>query len=133
MRRLVALLAGALLLTACGGDGGGRFDEQVQAVRDAVEAGDRDAALAELDAISLLAADAHGSGDLTDAEAEELAGLLAQGRALVDQELPAPTTTTTTTTTTAPPPVVQEGGGEDDEERGKGKGKKGDDDEGDDD
>jgi len=65
--------------------------------------------------------------------AEELAGLLAQGRALVDQELPAPTTTTTTTTTTAPPPVVQEGGGEDDEERGKGKGKKGDDDEGDDD
>jgi len=135
IRRLAALAAAGILLASCGDDTG-RFDEQVQRVRDAVESGDRDAAQAELDGIALLALDARASGELTDAEVEEVGRLVDQGRSLLDEELPAPTTTTTTTTTTtvapSPPAVDRDDDDEGGRDGGRGKGKKGHD-EGDDD
>lgn len=112
IRRVVVVLTAAVALAACGdGEDASRFDGEVERIREAVEAGDRDDALAAFGAIELLALDAHATGDLDDAEVQELARLVEQGRALVDEELPEPTTTTTTT----PPPVVQSQGGGDDE------------------
>lgn len=129
IRRAVALAAAAIVLVSCGGAGEGRFDDRADAVRQAVEAGDRESALAALDEIALQGLEAHAAGELTDAEVDELARLVDQGRALVDEELPAPTTTTeATTTTTEPPPPVHDDDDEDDDdddddEKGKGKGR----------
>lgn len=130
MRRAAALAAAALLLVACGDGGGGRFGDRTDAVRSAVESGDRAGALASLDEIALEGLEAHAAGDLSDAEVQELAALVEQGRALVDETLPEPTTTTeaTTTTTTAPPPVFDEDDDDDDDDKpGRGKGNKDDD------
>ncbi len=131
MRARIAIAvfgAVSLVATACGDDGPGRFDADVTAVRDAVEAGDRDAALEAIDALTYGALEAHAEGDVDDAELTQLDGLLSDARILVDQRLPAPTTTTTTaTTTTAPPPPPPPDDDDDDEDEGRGnsKGKKG--------
>ena len=138
-RRVAAIAAAGALLVACGDGGGdGRFGEHADAVRSAVEAGDRTAALGALDQIALEGLEAHDAGELDGAEVAELAALVEQGRALVDQQLPEPTSTTeatTTTTTTAPPPPIvaaeveddDDGDGDDEEGKGRGKGKKDDD------
>lgn len=135
--RLAGAAAAGLLLVACGGDDGGRYDAGVRATRDAVQAGDRDAALASLDELSADALRAHAAGDVSEDELEELTALVEQARAQVDDELPEATTTTTTTPptttapTTTPAPVLEDADddhGEDDDEPGKkGKGRGGDD------
>lgn len=138
--RLAAATAAVLLLVACGGDGG-RYDAGVQATRDAIQAGDRDAALASLDELSADALRAFAEGDVSEEELAEVTALVEQARTQVDDELPEPTTTTTPPTTaaptTTPAPVLDvdddDDRGEDDEKPGeKGKGR-GDDDGGDDD
>lgn len=144
MIRLAAAVLAAAALTGCGGDDGGRFDEQVQRVREAVQAGDRDAAHEALDQIAMLGLDAGAAGELADTEVQELAQLVDQGRGFVDEELPPPPTTTTTTVDrpdaeaggvetvpTDDPEDDDEGwwaddeGDEDGDDRGRGKGHKG--------
>jgi hypothetical protein len=88
------------VLVACGsGDEAGHFDDRVDAVRAAVAAGDRHAALAGLEDLGHVAMAAHAEGQLDEAEIQEVAVLIEHGRVLVDQQLPEPTTTST-----APPP-----------------------------
>lgn len=144
-RRVLAVAAAALLLVACGSDDGeGRYDAQVDQVRRAVEAGDRDAALASLEELGSSAFYAHAAGDVSDEELAELDVLLDQARARLDEELPTTTTTTaaptTTTTTTEPPAPVfdtsDEGDGDEDDEKAekkKDRGRGGDDGDDDDD
>lgn len=133
-RWTAALAVAAVLLSGCGNDGGGRFDDQADAVRSAVASGDRASALAALDEIAVEGLEAHAAGDLTDGEVQELGELVEQGRALVDDALPEPTTTTEATTTTEPPPPVafdheddDDGGDDGDDGRGKGRKSKDDD------
>lgn len=135
--RLAAALVAALLLVACGDGSDGRYDAQVDRVREAVESGDREAALASLDELGIDGFQAHAAGEVTDDELAELAALLEQARVQVDEEIPETTTTTeATTTTTAPPaaaptPVFEDSSEERDDKKGKGKGRG--DDDGDDD
>lgn len=139
--RLAAALAAALLLAACGGDADGRYDARVDEIRQAVESGDREAALATLDQLGAEAFAAHSEGEVSDEELTELAGLLEQARAQVDDELPeAATTTEATTTTTAPPTTLpapvfdsDEEDEKEDKDDKKGKGRGGDDGDDDDD
>jgi len=137
--RLAAAAAAALLLVACGDDADGRYDARVDDVRGAVEAGDREGALAALEQLGTEGFYAHAEGEITDDEIAELAGLIERARAQVDQELPPSTTTTeATTTTTAPPttppaPVFDDDDDRDDDDkknkgRGNGRGDDGDDD-----
>lgn len=124
IRAGAALLAAAVVLASCGGgEDASRFEDEVRRIHQAVTAGDRDGALSGFGAVELLALDAHATGDLDDAELQELARLVEQGRDLVDQELPEPTTTTTTTS--APPPVAEDGGDEGWGREGKGEDKHG--------
>ena len=106
IRRLAAAAAAALLLVACGDDDTGRYDAQVDQVRQAVEAGDREAALAGLEQLGTDGFYAHAEGEITDEEVAELARLIEHARAQVDQELPEPTTTTESTTATTAPPTT---------------------------
>lgn len=132
IRRLAAVVAAALLLVACGDDADGRYDAQVAEVRQAVEAGDREAALAGLEQLGTDGFYAHAAGDISDEEVAELARLIEHARTQVDQELPEPTTTTESTTTTAPPttppaPVLDDDDDDKDEkpdkkDRGNGRG-----------
>ena len=139
--RLAAAAAAGLLLVSCGGDDGGRYDAGVQATRDAVQAGDRDAALASLDELGADALRAHADGDVSEEELAELTALVDQARAQVADELPEPTTTTTPSTTpstttaptTTPAPAVDVADDRDDEPKKKGKGRGGDDGDDDDD
>lgn len=120
--RLAGALAAALLLVACGGDDDGRYDAQVDQVRQAVAAGDRDAALASLDELGMGAFAAHADGHVSDEELFELTGLVEHARAQIDAELPEPTTTTTTTTappTTPPAPVFDTDDDDGDDEKKK--------------
>ncbi len=130
LRRILltaALAAG--VLAACG-DGGGRFDDRVDAVRSAVDAGDREAAERALDELSLEIVAAREDGAISGGEADEAFLLVESSRQLLD-ELGQTATTTTSTTTTSPPPIEDV---EDDDEPGeKGKKKGKDDDEEDDD
>lgn len=122
--RLAVALAAMLLLAACGGDDGGRYDAQVDQVRQAVAAGDRDAALASLDELGSGAFAAHADGDVTDKELFELTGLVEHARAQIHAELPEPATATTTTTappTTPPAPVFDTDDDDDDEKEDKKK------------
>ena len=122
--RVAAALAAALLLVACGGDGDGRYDAQVDQIRQAVAAGDRDAALASLEALNADAFAAHADGDVSDEELFELTGLVEHARSQLDAELPEPTTTTTTTTappTTPPAPVFHDDDDDKDEKEDKRK------------
>ena len=132
-RRTVRALAasGFVILAACGsGEEAGRFDDDVQAVRAAVDAGDRTAVDQALDTLALDALAANEDGTIDGAELDEVAQLIASVRATAAQLVPAEaeeptTTTTTTTTTTAPPPPVDEGDDDEDEDdKDKGKGKK---------
>lgn len=119
-RRWSVVAAAVLLgtsLTACGGDSGS-FDASVAEVRAAVAAGDRDTALAGLESLAIDGLAAHESGDLTDAELDELARLIASSRQQVETLLPTTTTSSSTTTTSPPPPDA-----DDDHDGGKGKGK----------
>lgn len=124
--RIAGLAAVAVLAVgACGSDDVGLFDEKVDEVRSAVEAGDRRAALAAIDDLTVLALGAHEEGEVDDAELQELAALIDRARGQLDDELPEPTTTTTTTsptTTEAPPPPIED---DDDDDEGRGKGNKG--------
>lgn len=128
--RLSAALAAALLLAACGGDDSGRYDAQVDQIRQAVAAGDRDAALASLDELGSGAFEAHADGDVSDEELFELTGLVDHARAQVDAELLEATTTTTAPPTTPPAPVFDTDADSDDgdndeknkENRGNGRG-----------
>jgi hypothetical protein len=137
IRRAITLVAATLLLVACGtDDGDGRFDAAVDEVRAAVQAGDRDAAFAHLDAVGLMAAEAHAEGDLGEGEVAELGQLLDQARLLVSAEVPEPTTTTeapppeppTTEPASAPAPFVDDDDDADDEKKEKGNKKDKDDD-----
>lgn len=123
----VALLGSAVLagtLAGCGSGGDGRFDDEVSAVRDAVEAGDGAAADQALQALAVDALAARGEGVIDEAELQEVAELIEASRAELAQLVPSTTTTTTTdaqeTTTTAeaPPPPVVDVGGDEDHERG---------------
>lgn len=136
IRRLLAASAVALVLAACGGDASGRYDAQVEATRDAVRAGDREAALSSLEELAADARRAHAEGGVSDEELFELNALVDQARTQVAEQLPEPTTTTTSTPTTttapAPPPAppddVDDDDGREDDGRGKkGKGRGGDD------
>lgn len=126
--RLAAAAAAALLLVACGDDADGRYDARVDEVRSAVEAGDREGALAALEQLGTEGFYAHAEGEITDDEVAELAGLIERARAQVDQELPPSTTSTeATTTTTAPPttrpaPVLDDDDDRDDDKKNKGRG-----------
>lgn len=132
--RLGAATAAVLLLVACGGDDGGRWDAEVAATRDALEAGDRDAALASLEEIDADARRAHAEGEVSDEELYELTALVEQARSQLDDELPAATTTTPPTTPPeTAPPAVEEGSDDDDKGEKKGKGRGGDDGDDDDD
>lgn len=115
-------------LSACGsGEEAGRFDDDVQAVRRAIDAGDATAVDQALDTLALDALAAQEDGTIDAAELDEVAQLVAAVRATAAELVPAPTTTTTTTTTTTapPPPVIDEDEEEDDDdERGRGKDKK---------
>lgn len=114
--RLAAVTTAAVLLVACGDGDGGRYDAQVDQVRQAVQAGDREAALTSLEELNGAAFAAHAEGEVSDEELFELSALIDQARAQVDAELPEPTTTTTTTTTTTPPASVFDAGSSDDDE-----------------
>lgn len=120
-RRLAAVTTAAVLLVACGDGDGGRYDAQVDQVRQAVQAGDREAALTSLEELNGAAFAAHADGEVSDEDLFELSALVDQARAQVDAELPEPTTTTTTTTTTTPPAAVFDAGssdeGDDDDEK----------------
>lgn len=144
--RLGLALAAGLLLVACGGDGGGRYDARVEAAREAIRTGDRGAALASLDELAADALRGRAEGEVSEAELAQVTALVEHARAQVDDELPEATTTTVTSTappttavpTTEPAPVsdVTEDGGddeEDDEEKGRKRGKGRGDDGGDDD
>ena len=130
MARIGAAVAAALLVAACGGgDEDGRYDAGVAEVRQAVEAGDREAALASLEQLGADAFVAHSQGEVSEEELVELAGLLEQARVQVDDELPpstteAPTTTTTAPVTTAPAAVTDVTDIDDDRDDDGKKGKK---------
>jgi hypothetical protein len=131
IRRAITLVAATLLLVACGtDDGDGRFDAAVDEVRAAVQAGDRDAAFAHLDAVGLMAAEAHAEGDLGEGEVAELGQLLDHARLLVAAELPEPTTTTAApppeppAPEPVPAPVLDDDDDDDDEKKNDGKGNK---------
>lgn len=136
--RLAAAAAAAFLVAACGADEAGRYDAHVGEVREAVEAGDRQGALASLEEISTSALDAHRGGEVSDEELYELASLIELARAQVDEALPEAattpeaTTSTAPTTTTAPVPIPGSAGDDEDDDdekknKGKGKGRGGDD------
>lgn len=135
-RRTMRALAGVgfvVVLAACGsGEEAGRFDDDVRAVRAAIDAGDLTAVDQALDTLALDALAANEDGTIDAAELDEVAQLIASVRATAEQVVPGeaeePTTTTTTTTTTAAPPPADDGDDDDDdeedEEKGRGKGKK---------
>lgn len=131
--RLAAALAAALLLAACGGDTDGRYDARVDEVRRAVEAGDRETALATLDQLGAEAFAAHSEGEVSDEELAALAGLLEQARVQVDDELPEATTTTAPPTTPPAPVLDTDEDEKEDKDDKKGKGEGGDDGDDDDD
>lgn len=134
----IGVAAVGLIFGACG-DGGGRFDDRVAAVRTAVASGDRTEAEIALDELEFAAGAAGADGAISEAESQEIAELIASSRALLDEVVP--TTTASTTTTTAPAPTTtarpeKPGNGKpddegeddrDDDDRGNGK-KKGKDD-----
>ncbi|WP_436794162.1 hypothetical protein [Actinospongicola halichondriae] len=122
LRTTIACATLAVVVLGACGDGGGRFDPQVDAVRSAVDAGDRDAAELALDELAFAAGAAASEGDLSDAAHQEIVESIASSRALLDEAVPTTAAPTTTTTTTAPAPTPPEK-----EPKDKGKGHKGDD------
>lgn len=130
LRRAMRALAGAgvvFALSACGsGEEAGRFDDDVRAVRTAIDAGDRTAVDQALDTLALDALAANEDGIIDATELDEVAQLIASVRAHVAEIVPPETTTTASTTTTEPPVAADDDDAEDDDdgERGKGKGKK---------
>ncbi len=130
MRTRTAMACTAIAFTslaACG-SGESAIDERVDAVRTAVDAGDRPGAEKALDELAFVAGAAAGDGAISEAESEEIAVLIESNRQLLDQVIPtttAPTTSTTTTTEAEPEPKPEP------EPEGKKKGK-GDDDKDDD-
>lgn len=132
LARLAPVVLAGALLAGCGSgdDGAGRFDDDVEEIRAAVDAGDHQRARQALDTLALDAFAAHQEGEIERAELEEVAQLIASATEKVDQMVPAATPETTTTTTTSPPPP-DEGRGEGDGEKKPEKKKK--DDEGEDD
>lgn len=131
-RRSAAALvvAAALALSACGGDGESRFAARTDAVRSAVAAGDAETARAELDQLAVDAFTARDEGDIDDQELSELAALIATAEAQVDALLGAEEAPTTTA---APPPEPEpepapadddEDEGGEDEGEGRGNDKK---------
>lgn len=126
-----ALVSGALgcllalggLLGGCSDSGPGRFDDEVRAVREAIDAGNRTAAIRALESLRADAQAAHARDVLDDSELTELEGLLLESRLLVDQLLPPPSTTTTTTTTTKAPASMEEDGHGRDDPPGRGRGR----------
>ena len=128
MRRAfaVTIVAGALLLAACGSSGPGvsagaarSLHAEIAVLRQAAARHDRAAATAQLDRVALLVAQMRAEGDLDADAARRLEAAI--GRVRDELVLiPLPTTTTTTTTTTVP----EHGRGHD---HGKGKGKAGED------
>lgn len=117
--RILALV-GPLTVAACGGsDASGTFDATVAEVRAAVDRGDRDAAVAELDSLAVEALAAHEAGQLSDGELDEVARLIESSHRQLDALLPTTTSTTTTTTTTT---VQSDDDDDDDHTKGKRKG-----------
>lgn len=132
-RRAARALAGvalAVAVSACGsGEEVGRFDDDVDAVRAAIDAGDRTAVDQALDTLALDALAAEEDGTIDGAELDEVAQLIASVRATAAELVPAEAPTETTTTTEPPPStsavdVDDEEEDDDDGDRGKGKGKK---------
>lgn len=128
-RVVVAGVVAGLVLASCGGDGRGRFDDEVATLRAAVDTGNRAAAEVALDDLRVDAVQAHVDGDLSDEEAVELIALVDRATALVDALVPA-------TAAVPSEPEAEDRGddGEDDDEsdedddeekgsKGKGKGR----------
>lgn len=145
MRKLIAaLVLGGAVVTGCGQEEAGRFDDDVAEIRAAVAQGDARRAELALDALALDALAAAEDGVIGQGELDEIAHLLESARATVAELLPEATTTSPEPTTTATPssaPHDAEGHGEGDDEKdggdddededkgdkgdeGKGKGKK---------
>jgi hypothetical protein len=120
--RVAALCIAAVVLAACGGgdlpsmsgDAAKTLDEQVTAVRYAVQARDADAATRALDTLRASVERLRRSGDLTDKRASQI--LAAAGA--VGSQLVSITTTTTTTTTLPPAPPTKPVKGHGKEDKG---------------
>lgn len=132
VRAVVA--AGALSLAAllggCGGEEPSRFTDEVGAIEDSVRAGDRQAALAALQALRADIGAARAAGDLPPERLSALDALVYETGLLIDTLLPPPAPPTTTT----PPPQPEtdadrearedgDDGDGDDEDDGPGNGR----------
>ena len=122
---LPALVAGALLVGCGSDDDAGRFDDDVEEVRAAVDAGDHGRARQALDALAVDAFAAHQEGEIDRAELEEVAQLIASASEAVDQMVePAPTTTTSPPSTAPPETSEQDGEKDEDDEKDEDEKKK---------
>lgn len=113
---LVLLLA----LTACGG-GESRYADEVGAVQDAVDAGDRDRAIQALQALQIDVNEARQAGEVEQDRFDELQALIYESRLLIDSILPPPSTAPPSTappTTQTPAPVAEPERHEDKDEGG---------------
>lgn len=109
-----------LTLAACGGGEGSRYADEVGAVRDAVEAGDRDSAIEALQALQIDVTQAQQDGELEQDRFDELQSLIYESRLLIDSLLPPPSTAPPSTAppnTQAPPPVEEPEDRDDEDER----------------
>ena len=127
------LVAGALLVGCGSDDDAGRFDDDVEEVRAAVDAGDHERARQALDALAVDAFAAHQEGEIDRAELEEVAQLIASASEAVDQLVQPAPTTTTSPPSTAPPETsaqhhVEEEEKDDENDEGEKKKDKDDDD-----
>ncbi len=102
-----AALAVALVLGGCGGEDPSRFGDEVSAVEDAIDAGDRGAAIHALDVLRIEIAAAKQAGDLDGERSAELDALLYESRVLLDAVLPPAETTEAPPSTTEPEPPAE--------------------------
>lgn len=109
-----------LALAACGGEGS-RYADEVGAVQEAVEAGDRQRAIEALQALQVDVTQARQDGELEQSRFDELQSLIYESRLLIDSLLPPLSTVPPSTappTTQAPPPVEEPESRDDDKDEG---------------
>ncbi len=94
---LAGAVALGLALGACGGQGPSRFGDEADAVREAVQSGNRTAAVHALESLQADAQAAQAEGQLDESDMNEINSLIYESRLLIDQVLPPPTTAPTTT------------------------------------
>jgi hypothetical protein len=120
MRRVLAGVACAVILGACGGDGtttevSAELLQSVDAVRAAAQSGDADGALAALGDLSSLVEAGRASGTISEEQADDIGGAMADVMRALPQVSEAPPVTE------APPDTVAEDEDSDDEGDGRGK------------